>query len=224
MTISLGRTQNFWKESVSISIDIGQIGLNKGFDWPINLANKIVMYNTDQPSDIHGVYAPALPIPETDDYESFESMTLTDIIVHNGLMWLPAYTPGRTRFSEGKIFSVLILKPEFPRFNGESELLYLPVEKAIFFDAEQGLGFGENFGDEFGGPFGAEIKPYEAARFIDHDSLLVNYSEEDVALYRFKFDYYVQDDDDATVYVMQDYTTDGGKVVICDSIPIEVGQ
>lgn len=226
MTIRLGGTENYWGEEVPLAVDVGQVGIQKGFNWPAELSNKIVMYNEFNPSDVHGVYSPAFSVPGTDEYESFEGMMLTDIIEHNGLMWLPAYTPAATRFSSGKVLGVLVLDIAFPRFNATAEdtVLYLPVKKGIYLDSDPGGGFGTIFGEDFGGPFGAEIKPYQYAQFISNDTLYIEYTDEDKALFRFKFDYFTQDDQQSTVYVMQDYTIDSGKVVITDSIPIEISS
>jgi hypothetical protein len=222
VTIRIGETQNFWKEDISLAVDIGLVGMQKGFDWPNDIANKIVMYNEDQPNDIHGLYSPAFKIPEEDAYESFDgAIMLTDIIEHNGLMWIPIFTAGPTRFSNGRILGILIFDVAFPRFNGEEDTLYIPIKKSILMDDDPGGGFGAIFGEDFGGPFGAEIKPFQYAEFISNDLLFVQYSHEDKALFKIKYDYFVQDDDNSVVYVLQDYESDLRHVIISDSIQLE---
>jgi len=222
MTIRIGDTENYWKERVSLAVDIGAVGINKGFDWPSSIANRIVVYNEDQPTDIHGLYFPAFKIPEEDAYESFDgAIMLTDIIEHNELMWIPIFTAGKTRFSSGRVLGILIFDLAFPRFNGQEEMLYIPIKKSIFMDEDPGGGFGTIFGEDFGGPFGANIKPFQYAEFISNELLFVQYAPKDRALFKIKYDYYVQDDDNSRVYVLQDYVSDYGEVIISDSIHLE---
>ena len=53
MTVQIRPTENYWKEFVVQALDVGSVGRARGYDWPTEYDNRIVLYNSGKPSEIY---------------------------------------------------------------------------------------------------------------------------------------------------------------------------